>query len=408
MGVRTESIRLRLAGEQAQAQTTGREAELRKSEGVLGEEERLLGTERQVTGLSSDPIEAFRGRFSLNETLAGSFEVGKAEKRTRGANAMFRQNLAEANTIMDKAEDAARSGDLETAERLKISAHDAVKGGPAEIRARILDYIGPGYMDVFEFGVGSPRRQAEANLSSPISRTVGKIVQQGREFLDPTSKTTKEVKESLTGDAIKAAEAGRVTALQEEGASERELIKLSGARSVSGKQALAARAHEMIGEAKAQIETTSAQEKAEIHASASQYLTNFRYEFAQKSVATAQDFLQNKSGSRESFTTALNSLTAVGADYSLQRAGQAAGLSEAALDRANRSKYQSRAIFSMAFIGISTAIGAAIGSIWGQTQMGAKIGRKVGETYDPAEGQDVSQYERETEEAGGAGAFGGN
>lgn len=301
------SVNRRIAYQQATA--AGEEVERAKegrsySEEQLAAMEGLLGTEAQAAGeLSTDSsISPYTSRYQVDEGALESLLVGfdNAEIQWNAITG----NVEEANKLMEQAEAAARSGDLDTAAQLRAQA----EGG--------LTRIG----GMYDSGTGNPfgtaiqtiqntQAQAEGALSSPMAQIVGGQVREAREFQDWDSQASRDYRRNMSESAMRAVDAGSRGAKR----SARDLALARGsAQSPYAAQAVAAAS-----------EAGFAAQRAQILSDTNQSFDAMRRQFARDAVGSAREFLYGSAGIREEFQQSIERLSGLATQTYMQTAGMA-------------------------------------------------------------------------------------
>lgn len=302
-----------------------------QSERNLIFQEQALGTEAQVAGqlggVSAD-VAPYIGRYTLN-VQGAQFAPDKLQN-----------DLTIVNDFMQQAEDAARAGDFRAASQFRAQAEQATSGqagyyglnlDPANIRA------------LFNFDV-SPEEQGRSALGSPMARTLGALVKQGREFLDPESETSLRYKRSLTEGAERAIASESRQAQR----AQRDIgLQYGAGRSAMQERSIAARTQEAF-----------ARERAQVYTTANAQFEQFSRKFAASSVQLGQAWLQNQGGIREQYQGAMDQLTSTAVNVSIEASRRHAVFSARSGARAAASKAAQRA----RIIAIGTAVlGGAAG-----------------------------------------------
>lgn len=355
MGDTHDFFRARISENTAQEQVRRSSRRRRTQERNLRIQERLLGTEEQVEGDLDSVSEAevpYIGRYQVNEQ-----NVRVLDPYNEGGLGIVQGNAQKANQLLEQAQQAAREGDVEQAERLKAQADEQLFQG---IR-------GPGVSDeslrtAYTFRE-DPIELARSQLDSPLARQTGELVKQGREFLDPESETSTRFKRSLTTNAQRSIAAEERDSLRRS----RDIGLSRGAgRNPYNERAVDARTRERFASERAAVETEAAR-----------FFEDFSRRFSQQTVQLGQAFLQNQGGIRNEFQSSLDALSTT----SSQLANAAADRFEAARAR-DEAREDSRTEFQRELIGtgvgvLTSAIGAAIGGSVGGVQ-GAQVGSSVG------------------------------
>ena len=354
-----------------------------------------LGSDEQVSGggsfTSGAPLE-FQRRYSLDEDVLGSseslFAATTPEIRARmleqdsGYNAAYgvsttqwdnetqsyvtkphdtlrpivEGKLNRANELLEQAERFAAGGDLAQATQLRQQAEEVIGS-----------YQGGSFghataEQMFRLNDPSADAQARAKLSSKTAQTVGSFVKQGREFMDPESETSRDFKSNLIDPA-------RRQINRAERATQRRTLDLArsrgGARNIAAEQAVTARARESFGAA-----------RADVVSHANQYFETFSRDFAAKSVALSQAFIDDQPGVRDEYLNAMQSIRFAGSEY----ANVIAQREYAALVRdASQADEGTSGIGAV----IGGVLGAVIGTYaGGQTALGASLGASAGDAVE--------------------------
>ena len=329
----------RISEATAQAQLNTGERRRVAAEEQLRIGERLLGTDAQVEGNLGGPSEAevpFIQRYQLNSALADAVEANSLGTKAGGS---LQNDVNEANKILERAQAAAASGDLEGANQLRAEAQQYLDGQIRGLGARNAGAAA----NLFAL-VTDPDLAARSQLSSPLAQTAGTLVRQGREFLDPNSETSLRYKASLTTNAQRSITASERGALRRG----RDLGLARGA----ARNAYADRAFDQ------RVREGSAFQRAQVETEAARAFEDFSRGFAERTAAFGQAFLANQSGIREQFQSSLDALLT-----------SSAQLSNAAADRvtaANAAAAGSRSEIQGAGLGaLATILSSAAGSIFG-------------------------------------------
>lgn len=332
MGRRTERFRSHQAGAHA-SRTQQRAMERRQA----AEDRRYfleqgLGTAAQREGeLGVDPnVSPFTQRFQLDRAAARSLA---GHEKGYGIFESLAHNEKAANRLMEQAEEAARSGDLEKASALKSQAEEKL----VDPRTR-GSFGGPGMgwypltnpeqvRSVFSVEENAAARAA-GQLGSPLAQSMGEMVHQGREFLDRDSETSREFRASLRDPALEAIEGERKLgerglASERRGAlrQQRDVGLSRGAgRRATAEVALGRRTAERFGTARADLNLKSGIAKAKVIADTNRFFEEYSREFASNSIAMADAWLDNRSGVREQFHNSMDRLAAASAEISQNNA----------------------------------------------------------------------------------------
>jgi len=367
---------------------------------VLAEGERLLGTDAQIAGeLEGADLAPYTGRYEFTPGFRNLLAIPSGRKSIIGTKfeadqiATAEAGLNKVNDLMAQAEEAARAGDFEGAEKFRQQAEAfanekgiSILGGQGRDNLANIITFAPNIQD-----------QAAANLSNPMAQTVGKLVKQGGEFLDPDSETSKRFKESLTEGAIEQIDFGERSALrgvvQERRQAERQFrdigLSRGAGRSPYSERAVSARLGERFAVTQADIREQAAAERAGVISEANQVFEQFSREFARNSAAFGQAFLQNQAGIREQFQGAMDQLTAasIGALDQFISASQRSSELNRALGEQQREikQAQNSAIGSLAIGGAllvaapfaGAAVGAALGGGAAATAAGGAVTKTV-------------------------------
>lgn len=331
MGYRTEKKRAYYSSAAAEARVSQEFDRRQAAERNLAYQEQIVGTPEQAAGElggAAPGVQPYLGRYQLDESYVTQLKGVPYLDAT-----LFERNLGTANTLMEQAQAAAVAGNFEEAERLKQQAAGGITAGNIGILASA------GQMEpAFRF-VESPEMIGRSRLGSPMAQTVGGLVLQGREFLDPESETSTRFKRSLT-------EGGeRAIAAESRGAqrSARDAMLARGsARNPYAEQAVAARTAEGFATA-----------RADLHSEANQYFESFSRQFAMDTTNFAQSWLRNQGELRTEHQAALN-------DLANQSVGLRMRSSEMSWEMARESQRQQ-----------GSGTGQAIGQIAGMIIAGA-------------------------------------
>jgi hypothetical protein len=325
---------------ETQAAAQQREAVERRqgAEQLLRRQEAMLGSEAQLEGFDVDPRMAqYTQRYQLDtevqSALASHRRSIRAGLGTEATGARFEQ----LNQIMDQAQAAAQAGNFEEAEKLRLKAKgmETIANAPGISTAGLFSLTG-----------GDVGMEAEAGLASPMARTVGGLVAQGREFLDPESATSLRYKEALTGGALEQVGLGERRAERAIAGEERKFqrgmrdigLARGAGRGWMGELSIAARASERFGTALADVHEQAAAERATILGEAALQFETYSREFAQSSAEFGQRWLQNQGGIREEFQGAVDRLKMSGVELANQMAGRHAELYKMEVGRADAKK----------------------------------------------------------------------
>jgi hypothetical protein len=378
MGKRTELYRSYVSGQAAQARVLDADRRRLTTERNLTMQEQLLGTQAQVGGdlggLSPEEL-PFAGRYELDTGYIGGLKAHRAGRYLQMED--FERNMATANKLMDEAQAAARSGDLELAGKLRAQAE---AGLGADISGSLVG-SSTELLPAFKF-IESAEAKAKSRLGSPMAQTVGKLVQQGRSFLDPESAESLRFKRGLTEGAergIAAASRGARREMRDRG------LMRGAARNPYAEAAIAARTEEGF-----------AAQRAQVHQDASMYFEEFSRKFAADTVGFAQGWIQNQGDIRESHLSALDNLSFASAK-----------LSNAAAERSMQSSLATAGHGEGASAGgggIGSAIGMVAGAVIGTVLLpgiGTALGASLGGAIGGAAGSAISPARGGQAEGGG-------
>lgn len=327
-------------------------------EEILRQQESLLGTEAQREGFDgeySSEVTPYTGRYSLDDPLLSTITAGRwgykgllggtldqafGTTRDFGSyNEYAGSVVQEANSLMEQAQSAAQSGDFTQAQALREQAQGMIDTG-----LRGLGGLSASAVTFAE----NEEYAARAQLSSPMAQTVGEVVFQGREFLDPESDTSQRFRRSLTEEAERAI----TTETRQAARSMRDLsLGRGAARSAMAERAFAERTAE-----------DAARARADVYSQASQFFETYSRDFAINSVGFAQAYLQNQAGIRDSFVSSITSLQTQASSFATGLAQLHAQFAaeDAAADAA-RKDYQRQALMAVG----SIVLGAITGGIAG-------------------------------------------
>lgn len=333
----------------AQANVREREQEREQAQTTVADILQHLGTPEQRAGqLVNVPADAlkFYGQFTLDEAVTSGFlKHGKS----KDIPDILKGNLGIANRILGEAKDAYEAGDFELAESLYQDALNA-RLDPRGRQKGWRPFADTSPIEA-AFGFSTPTSLESASLlSTPSARTVGELVHQGEEFLDPESETSQRFKEALTEgglDAIDASEQAalaQITAAEEVArrnlAAERRgagrLIDDIGAsqgaaRNLTAEAHVAARTAERFGAERANIALEAGAARAEavgeagvargeLIAASDRYFEEFSRSFAANTVAFAQAWAEGQPGVNEQFQNAMDNLTTAAATFANEAA----------------------------------------------------------------------------------------
>lgn len=201
----------------------------------------------------------------------------------------------QANDLMQQAEDAARAGNFEEADRLKKQAQDLIGGlGPRAQRGYNL--------------TTDARTAALQKAGSAQGRIVGGLLKTARGFMDPESAESQGFRRNLTEGAERSIAAESRAAQRQI----RDLGMVRGAgRSATAQQAIASRSAEEF-----------AAERAQVHTQANEFFQTFRLSFAKDAVQTAQDWVNNASGVRDAYNDRIANVKGALSENSMKLADQ--------------------------------------------------------------------------------------
>lgn len=192
-------------------------------------------------------------------------------------------------------------------------------------------------------------RVSEA-LFSPSGRIMDRLVQTGRDYLDPSSETYQQHYEALTEPALTALEA-RVTQGERSIAADRRSAERSirdvglrrgAARNPYGERAMMQRSAEESALMRANLRLEAGVEESRILADANRYMIEYGQRFASNAVQAAHDFANNSFGQRDAFLTAMANTHLAAAEIAgslaRQESANVGGLSGAAVSATERGR----------------------------------------------------------------------
>lgn len=336
-----------------------------QTERQLGLEESLLGTDAQVNGQLGGPdagVVPFTGRFQFDTSAAG-LKVDARSNKTLGQSVNLQQRVDAANALMQQAQDAAEAGNFTLAEQLKAQAQS---GLTANTNKEFGELGGMDMSSIFSL-VEDPAVAARARLGGPQAQIVGKQLNEARAFQDFNSEASVNERKIMS-------EAGErsIAAASRDAQRQNRMGAMSGgpATTAYGRQLAEERSARNFGAQRAQLFATVASD-----------FQDMQRKYAKDSVGFAQAFLQNQSGVRESFQSALDqirsnfsqlaqqtaSMNQAMAQFQFQRADQ-----EQARKDARAQRYQDM-MLAVAGLSIGGGMGA-MGAPSGQRMQGALNG----------------------------------
>jgi len=258
---------------------------------------------------------------------------------------------------MTQAQAAAESGDFALAEKLRQEAQS---------KEHVRNSFGVPTSGLFYLGPGDQDLAAKAQLSGPMARTVGGLVKQGREFLDPRSETSQRFKESLTQGPIEQVDLGERRAERTIAGEQRQFQRTSrdiglsrgAARNFMAERSILARAGERFATARADVHEQAAAERAQIFGDAARTFETFSRQFAADTAKFGQAFLQNQGGIREQFQGAVDQLQLAGVKLADAFAARHEDLYKAEAARGQAKQAARRELFTkIATVGLGLATG---------------------------------------------------
>lgn len=278
-------------------------------ESYLGQEAQVAGT-GEYGSYDRPELNPYTQRYQLDqqymqETVANlqhlrrnvnPFTSGYDQFRGGvGVQDYWRGFETQANELMQRAEDAARAGNLEEADALKKQAQELIGG--LDSRAQ------RGYNLVTD-----ARTAALQKAGSAQGRIVGGLLKTARGFMDPESAESQGFRRSLTEGAERSIAAESRQAQRQI----RDLGMVRGAgRSATAQQAIASRSAEEF-----------AAQRAQVHTEANQFFQTFRLGFAKDAVQTAQDWVNNASGVRDAYNDRIANMKGALSENSMKLADQ--------------------------------------------------------------------------------------
>lgn len=342
----------------AQTQAGRAEEQRQYNERSLGEMESLVGTDEQVAGLGADgKLQAYTGRYVFDQAtfdqLKGS---SKYTARNAGLQDSITGGISSANALMEQAEQAARGGNFEEAERLRTQAEGSLGGGVGAMWGKSTARL-----------TRDPAAEARAKVSNPMAQAVGSMVRDARAFQDWDSSRSRDFRERM------AEPAERGIAAQAE-ASQRTARDF-GLQRGAGRNALAA------GALNAETMRKAGMDRAQVQAQVGQFFEQYRRGFAQDAIGFAQAWMQGQSGVREQFQGAMDNLKGMGAELFTKTAEMAQQFSAQASAESEAKRQRHSEALGSAVGAIGTIGGAIVGGVFGGpagAMMGAKIGSMAG------------------------------
>jgi hypothetical protein len=321
----------------------------------------MLGTEAQLSGnLAGAVSEAeipFISRYAVDEGVVSTLS---SHEKAGGIGTHIRANARKANQLMEQAQEASRNGDIATASRLRAQAENTL-ADPGGRHAGWYPVLGAEDIRSAFVLNQNPEVEGATRLSSPMAKTAGQLVKQGREFLDPESETSRGYRQSLTEGAQRSIAAESRSAQRQA----RDFGLMRGSARSPGQAA-------HVGAA---IKRDFAQQRAQVETQAAQQYEAFSRQFAADSVSFGQAFLQNQSFVREPFQAARDNLLTSGAELANRTADRSLKFSGESAERHAKSKARTMSIVTSvvgAVVGIATmGVGLAVGGAAGTALISA-------------------------------------
>lgn len=346
----------------AYTQQTSGEAALRsetdrrlQSERVFGMASNMLGTDEQLAGYDTDPRMAeYSQRYSLDEeALRGYFNSSSRISRQRaGIRDDYGKAIGAANELLTQAEAAAKAGDWEQAQALRSQAESTFGGK---------------FGAAFKLGGGSVEAQAKGILSGPQAQIVGQQVKRAREFGDWNSAGSTQWRQQMAEGAERSIAA--------EANSARRQARDLGLQAGSGRMAgtMAALQNE--------ASRNAATQRAQVHTTVNQAFLQYRDAFQQNAVEFATNWLNEASGIRTGFNTAMQNMAGMVAEMYGQGAKLSAGFAQMANDEEARNALSRGSMYGQ----LATLAGGAVGALLGPA--GAALGGKLAGAIVPGSQQ---------------------
>ena len=240
---------------------------------------------------------------------------------------------------------------------------------------------------------GDPLRTQQ--LRSPVARTVGEVLRQGREILDPDSPTSRRFFENVRDAPLRSIELQRQQARRALATEERQAIgqmqdvsrSQPAARAPFAERALVSRTREQFAQRAADVEVQAGIGAADIEARAGAMYEQFSRALATDAVGLAESWLDSTSFIRNEYVSAIAN-TYLAATQALTASAQTAGnafatVASAAIqaDTARKLARQKRksTLINLALqaglMAASAGAGAVLGPAVGLTRMqGAFVG----------------------------------
>ena len=365
----------------------------------LGSLQSVIGSERQL-GLSEADAAVldYTQRYSVAEggldntfgfkphlgALAGSRPganpyVGRAASAGGGILGYTRATVEDANAMLDQAEEAARSGDFETAQELKGQANELIE------RNRLSGVAGANYSDAITLDY-QPGTSTDSLAASPQGQLVGQQVRQARGYLDRDSEETRAFRESLTGGPLATIEADRVKAERTIVAQHRENVRairdLGAARGAGRSRMEEASLEARTGEAAAlniaNVRLDASARATEVQFEASKFYETYKDQYAKEVTILADEWMKGQPGIRDEYQNRNLALAQSAADVNVAIAGQKtqAWLQLQAEDQAEDAQWRQN-ITSIAAAAGGIVLGGGLGAI-GALAAGASASGVVG------------------------------
>jgi hypothetical protein len=271
--------------------------------------------------------------------------------------------VTEANSLMEQALAAARSGDRGAADEFKAQAEALLEGAPtySAVRGRKKKSWH------ITGGVETSSSDVPEALQSTTGMTMGELVYQGREFLDPESRTSQRFMESLTAAPIAQVEAGREAGMRSLATGERGAVRQQrdfgmargGLRQPGQEAAIAARTGEQFAGQRASFESQTSAQLATIKGEAAKFYEGFSRQFSASVLDAADEWVSRRAEVEDSFRDRIANLSVVSAQIS----GQFAGNMIQSANTAMASYSQRKAAEAAADDGSGGWVGTALGVV---------------------------------------------
>lgn len=266
------------------------------NERVLGQMESMLGSDEQIAGTlgGDDPaLRAYTQRFSGDKGVATSIlsasRTGKKMAKRGFFEKQWEPEIERLNALMQQSEDAARSGNFELAEKLKMQAEGSAGQGFSGIGKS-----GGSWKTAFTLQGTNVGADAASRLGSKQAQTVGSMVRDARSFQDWESEGSTQFRARMNegGERAIAAEAqGQQRAARDQGLMRGAGRMAGAAAAIQGDQSRRA-----------------ATQRAQLHSQTNAAFESYRRQFAVDTTRFAREWLTGGAGSREAFTQSQNQI----------------------------------------------------------------------------------------------------